>query len=132
MPNAYKLGDSAEDSGRYNVMQFICASDGARDGADTAGVSAGGENQFAATQTHERRLYSALRQARCIGDHTKTCRDWFPSLPRGLTVKIQINQISGRLLIVPDQIAHQHVEHVIVYGNGLFETRHNGTRMKKE
>ncbi len=95
-------------------------------------VSAGGENQFAATQTHERRLYSALRQARCVGNHTKTCRHRFPSLPRSLAVKIQINQISGRLLIVPDQIAHQHVEHVIVYGNGLFETRHNGKRMKKE
>jgi hypothetical protein len=28
------------------------------------------------------------------------------------------------LLIVPDQIAHQDVENVVVDGNGLFEARH--------
>lgn len=74
-------------------------------------------------------MYSALRQPRCVGNHTETCRDRIPSLADGLAVEIQINQICGRLLVVPDQIAHQHVEHVIVDRNGLFETRH-GKRMK--
>jgi hypothetical protein len=32
-------------------------------------------------------------------------------------------------LIVADQIAHEHIEHVIVDRNGAFETRHRG-RMK--
>jgi hypothetical protein len=45
---------------------------------------------------------------------------------------MQINQIRGRLLIVTDQIAHQNVENVVVDGNGLFEARHNGKRMKKD
>jgi hypothetical protein len=27
-------------------------------------------------------------------------------------------------LVVPDQIAHQHIQQVIVNGNGPFETRH--------
>ena len=44
---------------------------------------------------------------------------------------MQINQIGGRFSIVPDQIAHQHVEHVIVDGNTLFETRHR-ERMKEK
>jgi hypothetical protein len=48
-----------------------------------------------------------------------------------LAVQVQINQISRGLLVVPDQIAHQHVKHVIVDGNGLFEARHS-ERMKDE
>jgi hypothetical protein len=36
------------------------------------------------------------------------------------------------LLIVPDQIAHQDVENVIVDGNGLFEARHRDVGSKKD
>jgi hypothetical protein len=34
-------------------------------------------------------------------------------------------------LIVPDQITHEHIQHVIVDRNGAFETRHR-ERMKEE
>jgi hypothetical protein len=36
------------------------------------------------------------------------------------------------LLIVPDQIAHQDVENIVVDGNGLFEARHRKVRSKKD
>lgn len=48
-----------------------------------------------------------------------------------MPIKIDIDQKSGWLLIVSDQIAHQDVENVIVDGNGLFEARH-ARRMKEE
>jgi len=44
---------------------------------------------------------------------------------------VQVNHKRRRLLIVPDQIAHQHIENVIVDGYGAFKTRHNG-RMKEK
>ncbi len=43
---------------------------------------------------------------------------------RGLAVEIKINEIRGRLSIVPDDIAHQNVEHIVVDRNCFAETRH--------
>jgi len=40
-----------------------------------------------------------------------------------LAVKVQVNDKRGGLLIVPDQIAHEHIQDVIVDGNSAFETR---------
>lgn len=72
----------------------------------------------------KRNLDGALRQTRCVSDRAETRGDRFPFLPRCLAVKIEINQVRGRLLIVPDQIAHQDIENVVVDGNSLFEARH--------
>lgn len=41
---------------------------------------------------------------------------------------MQINQISGWFLIVPNQIAHQNVENVIVDGNGFAKSGHDASR----
>ena len=46
-----------------------------------------------------------------------------PFISCGLPVKVQVNHKRGGLLIVPDQITHQDIEHVIVDRNGAFETR---------
>jgi len=46
-----------------------------------------------------------------------------PFISCGLAVKMQVNDKSGGLLIVPDQITHQHIQHVIVDRDGAFETR---------
>jgi hypothetical protein len=54
----------------------------------------------------------------------ETCSDWLPPIARRLTIKIEVNEISRRLLIVTDQIAHQDIEDVIVDWDGLFKTRH--------
>jgi hypothetical protein len=36
---------------------------------------------------------------------------------------MEVNDKSGGLLIVPDQITHQHIQHVSVNRNGAFETK---------
>ena len=48
-------------------------------------------------------------------------------LSRGATKQEQVNQKRGRLLIVRDEVAHQHVEHVIVHRHGLAKARHDGS-----
>jgi len=98
---------------------------------DSGGVIADGDDQFAAPQLCDGDLDRALGKACRVGKRSQTRDDRFPLLPHGLSVKIEINQIGGWLLIVPDQIAHQDVENVIIDGNCLFEARHF-ERMKEE
>ena len=54
-----------------------------------------------------------------------------PFVSCGVAVKVQGNQKRGRLLIVPDQIAHQDIQNVVVDGNGLFEARHGEVRSER-
>ena len=90
------------------------------------GVVALSDDQFPAAQCLKGNLDSALREAGRIGKCSYTRDDRLPSFARSLTVKIEINQISGRLLIMSDQITHQHVENVIVNWNGFAKSRHGG------
>jgi hypothetical protein len=77
----------------------------------------------------ERGVDGTFGESRCVGDCAHTGADRSPFVSRSLTVEVQVNHERGRLLIVPDQIAHQHIENVIVDGNGAFEPRHS-KRMK--
>ena len=72
----------------------------------------------------ERRVDGAFGEPCCVGDRAHTGADVAPFVSCGLAVKVQVNHERSGLLIVPDQIAHQHIENVIVDGNGAFETRH--------
>ena len=45
-------------------------------------------------------------------------------LAGGAAGKIKVNQEGGRLLIMPDDIAHEHIENVIVNRNGSVEARY--------
>ncbi len=90
------------------------------------GVIAFRDDQLTAAQGLKGDLDCTLGKACRVGKRSYARRNRFPSLPRGLSVKIDINQIRSRLLIVPDQIAHQDIENVIIDGNGLFEARHRG------
>ena len=71
----------------------------------------------------ERRMHGAFGQSGCVADCAHTGADRAPFVSCGLAVKAQINQIGSRSLVVSDQIAHQHIKHIIVDGNGLFERR---------
>lgn len=73
----------------------------------------------------------AFGQPGCVGDCAHTDDDVAPFISCGLAVKVQVNEIRSRFLVVPDQIAHEHIQDVIVDGNGAFETRHK-ERMKEE
>jgi len=90
-------------------------------------VIGGRRDELSAPQMCERGVDSAFGESRCVGDRAHTGANVAPFVSCGLAVKVQVNHKRGRLLIVADQIAHQHVENVIVDGNGLSETRHRKT-----
>src|SRR5215510_13772505 len=79
----------------------------------------------------ERGVDCTFGQPACIGDGTHTGADIAPFVSRSLTVEMQVNDERSRLLIVPDQITHQDIQHIIVDWNGAFEARHK-ERMKEE
>jgi len=76
-------------------------------------------------------LDGALGKAGRVGKRSYARDDRFPFLPHGLAVETQIHQISSGLLIVPDQIAHEHVEDVIVNRNGFAKTGHGGCTVRR-
>ena len=77
----------------------------------------------------ERCVDGAFGESCCVRDGAHTGANVAPFISCGLAVKMQVNHKSGGLLIVPDQITHQHIQHVIVDRNGAFEARHS-KRMK--
>jgi len=80
-------------------------------------------DELATTQMDNRNLDCTLREPGGVRDRAHTGTDGAPVGSCGLGVKVQINEIRRRLLVVADQIAHQHIDDVIVNGNGLFEAR---------
>jgi hypothetical protein len=87
-----------------------------------------GRDELTATEKLERRLDPALRQAGIVGERTQAGLDWLPVRARGLAVKKKVNQIRRRLAIVPNDIAQQDVENVIVDRDRFAETRHDEIR----
>ena len=71
-------------------------------------------------------MHGAFGESGGVGDCAHTGADRSPSVSRCVSVKVQVNYERGWLLIVPGQIAHQDVEHVVVDGHGAFEARHRG------
>ena len=69
-------------------------------------------------------MNGAFRKPGDVRYRARTGADGAPLGSCGLGVKVQINEIGRRFLVVADQIAHQHVENIIVDGHGLFEARH--------
>ena len=88
----------------------------------------GSRNQLSATQMCEPRVDGAFGESCCVGDCAHTGANAAPFISRGLAVKVQVNNKRGGLLMVPDQIAHYHIQDVIVDRNGAFETRHRERR----
>ena len=71
----------------------------------------------------QRRVDGAFGESCCVRDGAHTGANVAPFISCGLAVKMQVNDKSGGLLIVPDQITHQHIQHVIVDRDGAFKTR---------
>jgi len=71
----------------------------------------------------ERRVNGAFGKPGDVRDRAHTSADGAPFGSCGLGVKVQINEIRRRFLIVANQIAHQHIEDVIINGNRLFKAR---------
>ena len=85
---------------------------------------AGGADQFPPAQELERGLHGALGKAGFLGEHAQAGRDWFPFSTRRLAVEMEVNEVCRRLAIVPHDVAHENIKHVIVDGNGSAKTRH--------
>jgi hypothetical protein len=95
------------------------------------GVIAGADNQFATAQVLERALYGAFGKSGRVREHAQTCRHRSPFGAGRLAEEIQINKIRSRLAIVPDDVAHQDINYVVVDRNNFSKPRHF-ERMKEE
>jgi hypothetical protein len=73
---------------------------------------------------YERRVDGAFGEPCCVGDCAHTGANAAPFVSFGLAVEVQVNHKRGGLLIVPDQIMHQHIQHVIVDRKSFTTTRH--------
>ena len=68
-------------------------------------------------------MNGAFRKPREVRDRARTGTDGAPFGSCGLGVKVQINEIRRRFLVVTSQIAHQHIDDIIINGDRLFEAR---------
>ena len=68
-------------------------------------------------------MHGAFGESSCVGDRAHTGADVAPFVSCGLAVKVHVNHKRGGLLIMPDQIAHEHIQNVIVNEDGAFEAR---------
>jgi hypothetical protein len=99
------------------------------------GMFADGYNQLATAQSLQRSLDSALRETGHFGERAQTRRNRSPFVSCSLTVKTKINQISGRLSIVANEVAHKNLDDVIVDGDFFPKARHGQKdegRIKKD
>jgi hypothetical protein len=71
----------------------------------------------------ERGMNGAFRKPGDVRDSAHTGTDGAPLGSCGLGVKVEINKIRRRFLIVANQIAHQHIDDVIINGDRLFKAR---------
>jgi ABC-type phosphonate transport system ATPase subunit len=81
--------------------------------------------QLAEVQRRKRALHGAFGQAGFIGQHARAGFDRLPVLAGGAAGKKEINQEGRRLLIMPDDIAHERVENVIIDRNGSVKASHD-------
>jgi len=81
-------------------------------------------HQLAEMQRSEGALHCTFGQAAFIGQHTQAGIDRSPALASSAPGKIKIDEECRRLLIVSDDIAHQHIQNIIIDRHGLTEARH--------
>ena len=79
-------------------------------GGHGGAVCARGFYQLPILQLRDRSLHRAFGKAGFIGQHAQAGFDRLPVLASGTAGEIKVNQEGGRLLIMPDDIAHEHVE----------------------
>jgi len=82
-------------------------------------------HQLAEVQCSQGALHGAFGKSGFVGQHAQAGINRSPALASGTTGKIKIDEECRRLLIVADNITHQHIQNVIINRDGLMETRHN-------
>jgi hypothetical protein len=82
-------------------------------------------HQLAEVQCGQGALHGAFGKSGFIGQHAQAGFDRPPTEASGTPGEIEIDKECCWLLIVPDNITHQHVQDVIIDRHGLMETRHD-------
>jgi len=88
-------------------------------------VITGRDDQLQPLQVLDRALDGAFGQTGGFREHAQTRRHGPPFSARGLAIEVQIDEIRGWLIIVPDNVSHQNIEHVIIDWHNFSKTRHN-------
>src|SRR5204863_8434977 len=82
-------------------------------------------DELTIAQSIERRLHGTFGNTGFIGDHSQTHCHRPPALSRRPTKQKKINQKSGGLLDMSNQVPHQNIEDIIVHWNCSPKSRHN-------
>ncbi len=82
-------------------------------------------HQLTETQRGKGALHRAFGKSGFIGQHAQAGFDRSPALASGAPGKIKVDEECRRLLIVSDDIAHEHIQNVIIDRHSLVEARHN-------
>ena len=91
-----------------------------------SGVSTLRVDQLAPAQSFQRSLDRTLGKSGPFRDRAQTERHRSPVLLLRGPIKMEVNQKSCRLLIMPDQVAHQDVEDIVIDRDGSVKARHAG------
>ena len=81
-------------------------------------------DQLTTLQGRECDLNRALGKPGTLSHITKAGWNFSPAALLSLAVKIKINKERGRVPIMTDQVAKQHVDDVIINRNGAMKARH--------
>ena len=93
-------------------------------GRDRGAISARCLHQLTEVQRGKGALHGAFGESGFIGEHAQAGLDRSPALASGAPGKIKIDEECCRFLIVSDNIAHQHVQDVIIDRHDLTKARH--------
>ena len=93
-------------------------------GGHGGAVCARGSDQLSILQLRDRSLHCAFGKAGLVCEHAQAGFDRLPVLACSAAGEIKVNQEGSRLLIMSDDIEHEHVENVIIDWNGSVKARH--------
>ena len=78
-------------------------------------------HQLTETQVGKGALHRAFGKPGFIGQHAQAGFNRSPALASGAPGKIKIDEECRRLLIVADNVAHEHIQNIIIDRYGLME-----------
>jgi hypothetical protein len=87
-------------------------------------MSARGPDQLTEVQCGQGGLHRAFGKSGFIGQQAQAAIDRSPALASGTPEKIKIDKECRRFLIVSDNIAHEHIQNVIIDWHSLMKAWH--------
>ena len=100
-------------------------------GRNRRGMNARGLHEFTPTQGLQRGMHRAFGKSRRFREQAQTRRHRRPIASCCSAIHVQINQVRRWLAVMADEIAHQDIEHVVIYGDRLTEAWHNRRKFSR-